>query len=176
MRKFVWLGLFALLAGGGYLGYQYGRDYVSDRVMDQVVEQVMADEEVRRLLDDPAVREALEEAVATEDAARLREELAGKLGGGSAGGGSAGGSGDDVSAGSASGGVPAVDSVEDAEALVLEKFSAAEVRRYAGMASGGLTDEEKAVLQEEVMSQFTEEELEALKIIALMEAQKRQGG
>lgn len=166
------LVVIVLLAVGGYAGVQYGKKFIAERVMNEVVEQVLQDEEVRRLMDDPEVRQALREAVSAEDLERLRSEVGSKLGNGS---GNSGGAGSESGAGSsaAGGGNLVITSLEEAEALVLEKFSIGEIRRYAGMASGGLTEEEKAVLLEEVKGKFTDEEWHALKIVALIEAEKR---
>lgn len=180
-----------LLGGGGYAAWQYGEKIIADRVMDEVIEQVMRDEEVRRLLDDPEVRRALREAVAEEDLERLRGELGAKLGSASdgiSGGGSvgSGGSGSEPAGGpggvgevgglgaaeGADGGLP-IASIEEAEALVLEKFSIAEIRRYAAMVRGGLSEEEKLRIRDEALSRFTEDEWRALRLIALIEAERR---
>ena len=157
-----------LLGGGGYAGLQYGKKMIADRVMDEVIGQVLQDEEVRRLLDDPEVRRKLREAVAEEDLKKLRGEIGAKLGGGSDAG-----TGDGSPA--AGGGSMPVASIEEAEELVLDKFSIGEIRRYAAMVQGGLTEEEKQRIRDEVLSRFTEEELRALKLLALIEAEKRQG-
>jgi len=168
------LVVIVLLAVGGYAGVQYGKKFIAERVMNEVVEQVLQDEEVRRLMDDPEVRQALREAVSAEDLERLRSEVGSKLGNGS---GNSGGAGSESGAGSpaADGESLVITSLEEAEALVLEKFSIGEIRRFAAMAGNGLTAEEKQKIQEEAMSRFTEEELQALKLIALMEAEKRLG-
>jgi hypothetical protein len=188
MRKIFWLAIVVvLLAAGGYAGMLYGKQYVADKVMDQVVAQVMQDEEIRKLFDDPDVRQALRDAAAGEDWDRLSGELSGRIRASGGSGAAAGGSGGQGAAGSgpaggkangaagdSSGGKPlVVSNVDEAEALVLDKFSIGEIRRYAGMASGGLTEEEKAVLLEEVKGKFTDEEWHALKIVALIEAEKR---
>ena len=174
--------IFLLLAGGGYFGVQYVKKEIADRVMDEVIEQVLRDEEVRRLLDDPEVRQALREAAAEEDPERLLGELGAQPGGlGSViagpGGSDAGtGEGEGVSgAGPEAGGDLPVMSLEEAEALVLEKFSIVEIRRYAAMARGGLTEEEKRLIRDEALSRFTEEERRALLLAALVEAQRRSG-
>jgi len=153
------------------MAYGYAHRYVADRVMDQVITQVMADDSVRQLLEDPEIVSLLEEAAASEDIEQLHRELSGQLGGTSGGGEGSGGAGAAVQS-------PAselvVRNVEEAEALVLDKFSIGAIREYAGMASGGLTAEELAVLEQEVMGKFTAAELESLKLVALMEMQKRQ--
>jgi len=178
------LVVIVLLAVGGYAGVQYGKKFIAERVMNEVVEQVLQDEEVRRLMDDPEVRQALREAVSAEDLERLRNEIGAKLGSGGSDSGSGNSAGDtgDGAGGKSGSGSPAADgeslvitSLEEAEALVLEKFSIGEIRRFAAMAGDGLTTEEKQKIQEEAMSRFTEEELQALKLIALMEAEKRLG-
>lgn len=163
-----------LLAGGGYIGVQYGKKFIADRIMDEVIHQVMQDAEVQRLMDDPEVRRALREAVAAEDLERLRNEIGGKLESGGSGRG-AGDPDDGTGAGSsaAGGGSLPIASVEEAEALVLEKFSLGEIRRYAAMAGDGLTEEEMRQIREEALSRFTEEEWRALRLIALVEAERR---
>jgi hypothetical protein len=174
--------IFLLLAGGGYFGVQYVKKEIADRVMDEVIEQVLRDEEVRRLLDDPEVRQALREAAAEEDPERLLGELGAQPGGlGSViagpGGSDAGtGEGEGVSgAGPEAGGDLPVMSLEEAEALVLEKFSIGEIRRYAAMARGGLTEEEKRLIRDEALGRFTEDEWRALRLVALIEAERRSG-
>lgn len=168
-----------LLAAGGYFGVQYVKKEIAERVMTEVIDQVLRDEEVRRLLDDPEVRQALREAAAAEDLERLRGELGSKLGSGGLGGsfgesgssGAVGGSG--VWSSAPGGGALPFASIEEAEALVLEKFSIGEIRRYAAMVQGGLTDEEKRLIQDEALSRFTEDEWRTLQLIALIEAEKR---
>jgi hypothetical protein len=176
MRKWS-IGLIVLIVLGiaGYYGYDYARGYVADRVMDQVIVQVMQDEGIQQLLEDPEIARLLEEAAVSENIEALHQGLSGQLGGeaGGSGGASAG------EAGGAAGGKVAprelvVRNVEEAQSLVLDKFSAGAIREYAGMARGGLTDEERAVLEEEVMSKFTADELESLKLVALMEMRARQ--
>jgi hypothetical protein len=174
MRKWA-IGLIVLIVLGiaGYFGYDYARGYVADRVMDQVIVQVMQDEGIQQLLEDPEIARLLEEAAASENIEALHQGLSGQLGGEA--GGAAGGSSD---AGEATGmKAPrelVVRNVEEAQSLVLDKFSAGAIREYAGMARGGLTDEELGVLEEEVMSKFTADELESLKLVALMEMRARQ--
>jgi hypothetical protein len=182
-----------LLAGGGYAAIHFGKNMIADRVMDEVIAQVLQDEEVRRLLDDPEISRALREAVTEEDLERLRGEIGARLDGGGAGGvpgdgsGSTGGSGGpdagavDSGGGngvhgpaSGSGSLP-IRTVEEAEALVLEKFSLAEIRRYAALLKGGLTEEEMRLIRDEALSRFTEEEWRALQTIALIEAERRAG-
>lgn len=177
MRKWT-IGLIVLIALGiaGFYGYDYARGYVADRVMDQVIVQVMQDEGIQQLLDDPEIAQLLEEAAAAEDIEALHQGLSGQLDGasGGSGGGSAGVAGGENAA--ADGIVPrelVVRNVEEAQELVLDKFSAGAIREYAGMARGGLTAEERAVLEEEVMSKFTADELESLKLVALMEMRAR---
>jgi hypothetical protein len=168
---------------------QYVKNVIADRVMDEVIEQVLRDEEVRRLLDDPEVRRALREAVAEEDLERLRVEIGAKMESGGSGsaiggaeGGISGGSVADSSAGAGflaagpeAGGDLTVLSLEEAEALVLKKFSIGEIRRYAAMARGGLTDEEKRLIRDEALGRFTEDEWRALQVAALIEAERRSG-
>jgi len=166
MRKWIMiLVVLALLGAGGYVAYGYAHRYVADRVMDQVITQVMRDDAVQQLLDDPEIARLLEEAAASEDIEALHRELGGQLGG--TGGG-------DASSGAAAPRELVVRNVEEAQALVLDKFSIGTIRDYAGMATGGLTAEELAVLEQEVMGKFTADELESLKLVALMEMQKRQ--
>jgi len=165
-----------LLAGGGYVGMQYVKNVIANRVMDEVIEQVLRDEEVRRLLDDPEVRRALREAVAEEDLERLRVEIGAKMeSGGSDGSGAGGSVAGDGASGSEADGDLTVLSLEEAEALVLKKFSIGEIRRYAAMARGGLTDEEKRLIRDEALGRFTEDEWRALQVAALIEAERRSG-
>ncbi len=177
MRKWT-IGLIVLLVLGaaGYYGYDYARGYVADRVMDQVIVQVMKDEGIQQLLEDPEIARLLEEAAAADNIEALHQGLGDKTGG--AGGASTGeGEGADGEKAAADGIVPrelVVRNVEEAQELVMNKFSAGAIREYAGMARGGLTDEELAVLEEEVMSKFTADELESLKLVALMEMRARQ--
>jgi len=171
MRKWIiTLVVLAILGAGGYIAYGYAHRYVADRVMDQVITQVMEDDGVRQLLEDPEIVRLLEEAASSEDIEALHRELGGQLGG-TAG---TGGGQDDGTGTSVPRPELVVRNVEEAEALVLDKFSIGAIREYAGMASGGLTAEELAVLEQEVMGKFTPEELESLKLVALMEMQKRQ--
>jgi len=171
MRKvMIAVAALMLLAGGGYWGLQYGKKLIAERVMDEVIDQVLRDEEMRRLMEDPEVRRVLREAVAGEDLEPLRGMIGVKLEAGADGG----------EAGSVPGGlVPDGDlpvaSIEEAEALVLEKFSIGEIRRYAALLRGGLTEEEMRLIRDEALSRFTEEEWRALQLIALVEAEKRFG-
>jgi hypothetical protein len=176
MRKWS-IGLIVLIVLGiaGYYGYDYARGYVADRVMDQVIVQVMQDEAIQQLLDDPEIARLLEEAAASDDIEALHQGLSGQLGGeaGGSGGTSAGEDGGAAAGGNVSREL-VVRNVEEAQALVMDKFSAGAIREYAGMARGGLTNEELAVLEKEVMSKFTADELESLKLVALMEMRARQ--
>ena len=165
----------ALLGGGGYFGVQYGKQLVADRVMDELVGQVLRDEEVRRLLDDPEVRRALREAAAGKDLEQLRDEIGGKLAVDALASGFAGAGTDGAASTAPDGGSLPVRTVEEAEALVLEKFSLGEIRRYAELLRGGLTEEEKRLIRDEALSRFTEEERRALLLAALVEAQRRSG-
>ena len=167
MRKWIiTLVVLAILGAGGYVAYGYAHRYVADRVMDQVITQVMRDDAVRQLLEDPEIARLVEEAAASEDIEALHKELGGQLGGAALNGGA--------------GSIAAaprelvVRNVEEAEALVLDKFSLGAIREYAGMAAGGLTAEERGVLEQEVLGKFTADELESLKLVALMEMKKRQ--
>lgn len=188
-RLIITLVVIGVLAAGGYAGIQYGLQYgkkmIAERVMDEVIEQVLRDEEVRRLLDDPEVRRTLREAAEAEDLERLRSDFGtqlekfGATASASASGDAEGGQGEGTGVSGAggtfgSGGKqPAIDSLEEAEALVLEKFSLGEIRRYAAMASGGLTEEEKRRIRDDVMSRFSEDELRSLMLVALIEAERR---
>lgn len=178
MRKLIWLAVIALVAGGGYAGFQYAKQFVAEKVMDQVVEQVLQDTEVRKLLEDPEVLQAIQEAAATENLEQISRQLrASAAGSGSGQSAADGASGETGAADSGQAEVPlVVKNVDEAQSLVLDKFSIGEIREYAAMAGGGLTPEEKAVLKDEVLGKFSEEEQHALKVIALLEAQKRLNG
>ena len=173
-----------LLGGGGYWGLQYGKKLIAERVMDEMVGQVLQDEEMRRLLDDPEVRRALREAASGEDLERLRAELGAQLenvagggdGSGGSGAGAEGGAGfDGASSASLDAGDLPVTTVEEAKALVLEKFSLGEIRRYADLLRGGLTEEEMRLIRDDALSRFSEDERRALLLVALIEAERRTG-
>jgi PncC family amidohydrolase len=63
---------------------------------------------------------------------------------------------------------------EEALQFLLTKFSRAELNGFIAMAEDGITPEEKSQVKAALLSRLTAEEYQALKVIALIELEKRQ--
>lgn len=157
MKK--WIIALSILVVAGYFGYQYAYQYVTDRVMDEVVEQMIDSDEVDKLLADPEVQQLMADSLSAEDVQDAVEK-------------SGNGNGADTQApdtpNTPSGKKLVVKNKDEAIKLILDKFSIGELKDLATNAKGMSKEE-----QEELLSRFTDEELESLKIIGLMEVEKR---
>ncbi|CAH1193275.1 hypothetical protein PAECIP111893_00422 [Paenibacillus plantiphilus] len=155
MKK--WIIALSILVVAGYFGYQYAYQYVTDRVMDEVVEQMIDSDEVDKLLADPEVQQLMADSLSAEDVQDAVEKS---------------GIGGDTQApdtpNTPSGKKLVVKNKDEAIKLILDKFSIGELKDLATNAKGMSKEE-----QEELLSRFTDEELESLKIIGLMEVEKR---
>ncbi|MBB3108536.1 hypothetical protein FHS18_000564 [Paenibacillus phyllosphaerae] len=184
------LSVLAVLVAGGVIGYPYAKSYVSDKMMDKLADEIITPAEIEEMKNDPEIAKILEENVPA-----LRDELAGSVSSGGSGTGTGGeqssgtgagqwtgsedgeGSGSDAGQGSGTGSSSAdspvsttpVMSREEAMDLMMDKFSKSELLDLVSKAKGGITAEEKAEMQELLLSRVSEEEMEALKIAALIE-------
>lgn len=155
MKK--WIITLSILVVVGYVGYQYAYQYVTDRVMDEVVEQMIDSDEVDKLLSDPEVQQLMAESLSAED---VQDAVANS--------GIAGDTPASDPTATPSGKELVVKNKDEAIKLILDKFSIGELKDLATNAKGMSKEE-----QEQLLSRFTDEELESLKIIGLMEVEKR---
>lgn len=160
MKK--WIIALSILVVGGYVGYHYAYQYVTDRVMDEVVEQMINSDEVDKLLADPEVQQLMAESLSEEEVKDAVEKS---------------GTAADATDNSDTTGTPAapssdkklvVKNKDEAIELILDKFSIGELKDIATKAKTMSKEE-----QEKLLARFTDEELESLKIIGLMEVEKR---
>ncbi|OPZ75162.1 MAG: hypothetical protein BWY80_00266 [Firmicutes bacterium ADurb.Bin456] len=185
-------------------GYKAGIHYVSQEVINKVAGGVLSSEEIDRLVQDPQVKKILTERLGAKGLEDLLKNRPGAAGTGTgpqaglnssngavSGTGNASGDGpgtaDSSSTGSnaagtgATGGAPkdpdgrlVFKTAEEALQFLLTKFSRAELSGFAAMAEGGVTPEEKSQIKAALMARLTPEEYQALKVIGLVELQKRQ--
>ena len=78
------------------------------------------------------------------------------------------------SEGKGKGGGLVFNTAEEALQFLLTKFSRAELNGFIAMAEDGITPEEKSQVKAALLSRLTAEEYQALKVIALIELEKRQ--
>lgn len=169
MKKWIIsLGILVIL---GFAGYKIGMNYVSEKMMDQVSQEVLNPDEVKKLLDDPAIQQAIEEqrgAAALEqlkETAPIPEPSA-----------TTPDQAKEQPAISQPASAPSLmfATREEAMKFLLTKFTMSELTSLASKAQGGLTAEEKEEVKSTLLSRLSPEELQALKVLGLIELSKQQ--
>ncbi|WP_438446775.1 hypothetical protein [Gorillibacterium sp. sgz5001074] len=155
--------------------YRWGMSYAADRIVDQIADEMLPPAEIEKLKNDPDVKKAIEENFTPEE---VKQIYAGQPAGGkspastpAAGIASPGAKPSGTAAPAAS--AAKVMDKDEALSLLMKKFSLAEIKGLAQKAADGLTDAEKTELQNTINARLTPEELERLKVTALLELMKR---
>lgn len=180
-RLFRWMiGIVLFLGVAALAAYRPVMHYASNLMMEQVADKLLTKEEIDEILQMPDVQLLLREngLPAAEDINATPSSTAPDS--------SASSAIDDSSDGSSANNTnktnasdkPAPGKLrfannDEAMKFVMKKFSMTQIREFAAMANGGLTSEEKKVIKAKVMERLTQEEFEALKILAVIELQKR---
>ena len=159
MKK--WIAVLIVAAGIGFAGYKYVYHVVGNKIMEQVADEVLNAKETTEMLADPEVKQMIQSSLNAEDVKHLLGEQAAAED--RAGTDKSGHSGPKKMA---------VKNKNEAIKLVMDKFSVGELKNMAAKVKGGMTEQEKAELKQRVTERFSEDELDSLKIIALMEAEK----
>ena len=132
----------------GFFGYQEVMDYVADKVIERVAQTAFSSEQLDNLLKDPEIKKLVEAQVNNE---QLKAQLEATL---------------------KTEATASISSKEEAIDLLQSKFSVSEIKDLVSeVASSNTTDDLKNI-QATLQTKLTAEELEALKIIALVEVLK----
>lgn len=163
-------------------GYKFGIKYASDALISQIANEVLSQEEIDKLIEDPEVQRTIEEQLGPEALQNLRKEhpdTAGEPGAGinnpaQTNTGTQPEKGSPESSPQRKTDTKLVFSTkEEALEFVLTKFSNSEIKGFIDMAEGGITAQEKEQIKAALMERLTPEEYQALKVIGLIELQKR---
>lgn len=191
-----------LVAAGYKFGLKYVSEAVINKVASEVltteeIDKLVQDPQVKKILEDRLGTEAFGELLKRQPGAGAGAAPGGgpETGLGSQNGAapeSGSGSGTGNTAGSITGNqnVPGTgnnskpsggkgsglvfNTAEEALQFLLTKFSRAELNGFIAMAEDGITPEEKSQVKAALLSRLTAEEYQALKVIALIELEKRQ--
>jgi hypothetical protein len=171
--------------------YKLGIKYGSDVVVNQIANQVLTRDDIDKLVKDPMVQKAIEDQLGAAALENLLKEQSGSEQPGTEQ------PGTDQPGTEQPGGQPgaehpgtetvpnphqpqtetgsqlAFNTKEEAFEFVLTKFSLSELQGFVKMAEGGITAEEKKQAKSALLARLTPEEYQALKVIALIELQKR---
>ncbi|MEW9667556.1 hypothetical protein [Ammoniphilus sp. 3BR4] len=169
MKK--WLISLGILVILGFAGYKIGMNYVSEKMMDQVSQEVLTPEEVKKLLDDPAIQQAIEQQGGTDAFGQLKEAAPVPAPGEEA---TQAGKEQPAVSQPASSAALTFATKEEAMKFLLTKFTMSELTNLASMTQGGLTSEEKEELKSTLLSRLSPEEFQALKVLGLIELSKNQ--
>lgn len=145
--------------------YKVGIKYASDAAINQIADQVSPDE-INELMEDPAVQKTIQEQLGSGVPQDWRKEQPDPA----------------TIPDTAINNVPLTETgnqlvfttKEEAFKFLLTKFSMSELSGFIAMAEGGVNTEEKNQVKSVLMSRLTPEEYKALKVIGLIELQKRQ--
>ncbi|MBM7567987.1 hypothetical protein [Paenibacillus sacheonensis] len=159
MKK--WIVMLLLIAGIGFVGYRYAYHMIGNKIMDQVADEILHSKEADELMADPEVKQMIQSSLSSKEAGRLLGSL-GNQGASSGENGEAAGAKTMV-----------VKNKDEAIKLVMSKFSIGELKGMAAKVKGGMTAEEKEEMKQRLEDRFSKDEMDSLKIIALMEAEKR---
>lgn len=164
MKKllFALIIILIVIAGAYKIGIQYG----SEVVIDKIANQVLSKDEINQLIEDPKVQKTIEEQLGAEALQNLRK------GQPNTGAVPDAAMNDLPQTGTNSQLVFAT--TEEALKFLFTKFSMSELNGFIKMAEGGITTAEKNQVESALMSRLTPEEYQALKVLGLIELQKRQ--
>jgi hypothetical protein len=152
MKKWIiTMSILLIIGTAGYTAYKFFMNMVAEKLIDHVTQQVLTEEDVEALLQDPQVQQIINE----------------QLGEGSVASGEIGDSADPEKSN-----IP--QTKEEALQLVLVKYSVTEIKDIVTKAQGGITSEEEAEIKATLMKRLSEEEIQALKVIGVVELIRRQ--
>ncbi|NLW37556.1 MAG: hypothetical protein GXY90_03170 [Peptococcaceae bacterium] len=193
-----------LVAAGYKFGLKYVSEAVINKVASEVltteeIDKLVQDPQVKKILEDRLGTEAFGELLKRQPGAGAgaapgggpetglgsQNGAAPESGSGSGTGNTAGsitgnqnvpgtGNNSKPSGGKGKGGGLVFNTAEEALQFLLTKFSRAELNGFIAMAEDGITPEEKSQVKAALLSRLTAEEYQALKVIALIELEKRQ--
>ncbi len=193
-----------LVAAGYKFGLKYVSEAVINKVASEVltteeIDKLVQDPQVKKILEDRLGTEAFGELLKRQPGAGAgaapgggpetglgsQNGAAPESGSGSGTGTGAGsitgnqnvpgtGNNSKPSEGKGKGGGLVFNTAEEALQFLLTKFSRAELNGFIAMAEDGITPEEKSQVKAALLSRLTAEEYQALKVIALIELEKRQ--
>ncbi len=145
--------------------YKIGIKYGSEAVINQIANQVLSKDEIDKLIEDPKVQKIIEDQLGAGVLQNLRKEQPNT---------------DTVPdpeinnlPQTGTGSQLVFTTKEEAFEFLLTKFSISELNNFINMAEGGITTEEKNQIKSVLSSRLTTEEYQALKVIGLIELQKR---
>lgn len=193
-----------LAAAGYKFGLKYVSEAVINKVANEVltgeeIDKLVQDPQVKKILEERLGTEAFGELLKRQPGAGAgaapgggpetglgsQNGAAPESGSGSGTGNTAGsitgnqnvpgtGNNSKPSEGKGKGGGLVFNTAEEALQFLLTKFSRAELNGFIAMAEDGITPEEKSQVKAALLSRLTAEEYQALKVIALIELEKRQ--
>ncbi len=140
--------LIIVVAVIGFFGYQEVMGYIADKVMERVAETAFSSEQINSLLENPEIKKMVEEQ-ANNDVLITQIEASLKTDG-----------------------VSTITTKEEAVELLKDKFSVSEIKDLITSVTNSNTKEELKDIQATLQAKLTAEELEALKVIALVEVLK----
>jgi hypothetical protein len=136
--------------------YKIGIKYGSEAVINQIANQVLSKDEIDKLIEDPKVQKIIEDQLGAGVLQNLRKEQP-----------------INNLPQTGTGSQLVFTTKEEAFEFLLTKFSISELNNFINMAEGGITTEEKNQIKSVLSSRLTTEEYQALKVIGLIELQKR---
>lgn len=169
MKKFLFAFMIILIVIA--VGYKLGLKYGSEAVIDKIANQVLSKDEIDQLIEDPQVQKTIEAQLGAGALQSLRKAQP-----------HTGAVPDTVPNTSDANNLPPTDTnsqlvfttTEEALKFLLTKFSMSELNGFIKMADGGVTAAEKNQIKSALMARLTPEEYQALKVLGLIELQKRQ--
>ncbi|KIL35424.1 hypothetical protein SD71_14085 [Cohnella kolymensis] len=183
MKK--WMITIVAVLAIGLIGYKVGTDYVSNKIMGQLQQDIVKPEDVEKLKNDPEIQKIIKDNFSEEEVKKVLPQLsidtiqtkqdsskntqpyANKP---------AKTNKPEAANSPAKAGTKKefpIKTVDEAKDMVMSKFSTGEVTKMANMAKDGLSTNEKANIKSNLQAKLTDDEYEALKIIALMEVMKK---
>ncbi|RXT15038.1 hypothetical protein [Ammoniphilus sp. CFH 90114] len=167
MKK--WIISIGALAILGFAGYKIGMNYVSEKMMDQVTQEVLTPNEVKQLLDDPVIQQAIEEHGGTQALEQMKKQAPASVPEAPV----VGQEQPAISKPASASPSLLFSTREEAMKFLLTKFTLNELSSLASKAQGGLTSEEKEEIKQTLLSRLSPEEFQALKILGLIELSKK---
>ena len=143
MKKLVLIILVVSLIG--FFGYQEVMNYVADQVLEKVAQTAFSSEQVDKLLQDPEMKKLVESQVNNE---QLKAKIEATL---------------------KTEGIAAISTKEDAIDLLQSKFSVSEIKDLISTVTSSDSTNQLQNIQATLQTKLTAEEIEALKVIALVE-------
>lgn len=168
-----WTMIFLIIGIIGFTGYRIGFTYISGKMMDQLADQMFTAEEIEEWKNDPQLQQLLADHADFFDKAASDAPSAPPA---TAPPSQTGGDQPPAAPVDQVQEVPAglaVSTKEEASKLLLSKFSMAELVSLADKARDGLSDTEKTEIKDTLLERLTDDEFEAIKIIAIKEISKR---